>query len=106
MGETLKSVAKECHHDDIHTQMNKTKKEFLGERILGAPESAMCVLSMWLICKSRKVTHVNTNMNDEHVSVPNMKAQLALLHDDGEDVFGTSLIDRYVARPDILLGMC
>ena len=30
MGETLKRVAKECHNDDIHTQMNKIKKEFLG----------------------------------------------------------------------------
>ena len=34
MGETLKRVAKECYNDDIHTQMNKIKKEFLGKRVL------------------------------------------------------------------------
>ena len=31
MGETLKRVAKECQNDAIQTQMNKIKKEFLGE---------------------------------------------------------------------------
>ena len=102
MGETLKRVVKECHNDDIHTQMNNIKKEFLGKRVLATPESAMCVLSMWLICKSRKVTPVNTNMKDECASLPKAKAELALLHDDDEDVFATSLINRYAARPDML----
>ena len=106
MGETLKRAAKECHNDDIHTQMNKIKKEFLGKRVLGTPESAMHVLSMWLMHESRKVTPVNTNMKDEHVSLPKSKAQLALLHDDDEDVFVTSLIDRYAARPHMLQNMC
>ena len=50
--------------------MNKIKKEFLGKRVVGAPESAMQVLSMWLMKKSRKVTSVNTNMKDENVSLP------------------------------------
>ena len=31
MGETPKSVAKECRNDSIQTQMNKIKKEFLGK---------------------------------------------------------------------------
>ena len=33
MGEALKRVAKECQNDDIQTQMNKIKKEFLGSWI-------------------------------------------------------------------------
>ena len=44
MGETLKHVAKECQNDDIRTQMNKIKCEFLGKRVVGLPESVMCVL--------------------------------------------------------------
>ena len=50
--------------------MNKIKKEFIGKRVVGAPESAMRVFSMWLMKKSRKVTSVNTNMKDERVSRP------------------------------------
>ena len=34
--------------------MNKIKKEFIGKRVVGAPESAMRVLSMWLMKKSIK----------------------------------------------------
>ena len=99
MCETLKRVAKECQNNAIRTQMNKIKKEFFGKQVLGAPESAMWVLSMWLTKKSRKVVSVSTSMKDECVSLPKPKSQLAQLHDDDEDVFATSVIDRYAARP-------
>ena len=58
MGETLKRVAKECQNDAIRTQMNEIKKEFLGKHVLGAPESAMQVLSMWLIMLCMAVLYV------------------------------------------------
>ena len=106
MGEVLKRGAKECKNDDTQTQMNKIKKEFLGKRVVGAPESAMWVLSMWLMKKSRKVTSVNTNMKDECVNLPKTQQQLALMDDDDKNVFATSTIDRYAARPLILGNMC
>ena len=77
----------------IMTQMNKIKKEFLGKRVLAAPESAMWVLSMWLMKKSKKAVLVMTSMKDECVSLPKPQSQLAQLHDD-DDVFATSLTDR------------
>ena len=106
MGEALKRVAKVCQNDDIRTQMNKIKKEFIGKRVVGAPESTMQVLSMWLMKKSRKVTSVNTNMKDKHVSRPKTQQQLAQMDDDDENVFATSTIDRYAARPPISGNMC
>ena len=51
-----------------------------------------------------------TSMKDEHVSLLKPKSQLAQLHDDDEDVFATSLIDRYAARPvylqSVLSNIC
>ena len=105
MGETLKCVAKECQNDDIRTQMNKIKHEFLGKRVVGLPESVICVLSMWLMLKSRKVILVNTNIKGERVSLPKPSYQLAQLDDD-ENVFATSIIDRYTAQPHKLQNMC
>ena len=66
----------------------------------------MWVLSMWLMQKSRKVVPLTTSMKDERVSLPKPQSQLAQLHDDGEDVFATSLINRYAARPVSLENMC
>ena len=106
MGETLKRVAKECWNDAIRIQMNKLKEEFLGKWVLGAPESAMWVFSMWLMKKSRKVVSVSTSMKDEHVSLPKPKSQLTQLHDDDEDVFATSVSDRYAARSLALQNIC
>ena len=45
-------------------------------------------------------------MKDECVSLPKSKSQLAQLHDDDEDVFATSVIDRYSARPLALQNIC
>ena len=56
--------------------------------------------------KSRKVVSVSTSMKDECVSLPKPKSQLAQLHDDDEDVFATSVIDRYAARPLALQNIC
>ena len=86
--------------------MNKIKKEFLGKQVLGTPESAMWVLSMWLMKKSRKVVPVTTTMKDECVSLPKPQSHLAQLHDDDEDIFALSVTDRYDARPVSLKNMC
>ena len=45
-------------------------------------------------------------MKDECVSLPKPKSQLTQLHDDDEDVFAMSLIDRYAARPVSLQNIC
>ena len=45
-------------------------------------------------------------MKDECASLPKPQSQLAQLHDDDEDVFETSLIDRYAARPVALQNIC
>ena len=62
----------------MQSEHNKIKKEFLGKLVLGAPESAMQVLSMWLMKKSRKVVLVSTSMKDECVSLPKPKSQLTV----------------------------
>ena len=69
------------------------KNEFLGKRSFGGPESAMRVLSLWLMKKSRKVTNVNTDMQEERVSLPKSQTQLAQMDDDDDDVFATSIVD-------------
>ena len=56
--------------------------------------------------KSRKVVPVTTSMKDKCASLPKPQSQLAQLHDDDEDIFATSLIDRYAARPVSLENMC
>ena len=61
---------------------------------------------MWLMKKSRKVISVSTSIKDECVSLPNPKSQLTQLHNDDEDIFATSLIDRYAARPVSLQTIC
>ena len=61
---------------------------------------------MWLMKKSRKVVPVTTSMKDECASLSKPQSQLAQLHDEDENIFATSLIDRYAARPVSLQNMC
>ena len=106
MGETLNRVVKECKDDDIQTQMKKIKKEFLGKRAFGCLESVMRILLMWLMKKSRKVVRVNSEMKENRVSLPKTPQQLSKMDNDDTNVFATSIIDRYAARPNDLKQMC
>ena len=56
--------------------------------------------------KSRKVVPVTTSMKHECMSLPKPHSKLAQLHDDDEDIFTTSLTDRYAAMPVPLQHMC
>ena len=105
MGE-MKRVAKECRDDDIQREMKKIKKEFLGKRAFGCPESVMRILSMWLMKKSRKIVTVICEMKENRVSLPKSQEQLSKMNDDDTNVFATSVIDRYAARPNDLKQMC
>ena len=45
-------------------------------------------------------------MKDECVSLPKTQQQLAQMDDEEDDVFATSIIDRYAAGPPNLVHMC
>ena len=45
-------------------------------------------------------------MQDECVSLPKSRAQLAQMEDHDDNAFATSLIDRYAVRPNELQNMC
>ena len=45
-------------------------------------------------------------MQDECVSLPKPRAQLAHMEDDDDTVFAMSLVDRYAVRPNELQNMC
>ena len=66
----------------------------------------MQALSMRQMKKCWEIVPAMTSKEDEHVSLPKPQSQLAQLHDDDEDIFATSLIDRYAARPVSLQNMC
>ena len=78
----------------------------MGNRGVGAPEAAMRELSMWLLKKSRKVLFVNSNMRDDHVCLPKNEKALNEMEEEDDNVYMTSIHDRYAARPDFLSNMC
>ena len=79
--------------------MNKIKNEFLVKWVLATPVMHACNVNV-VDEKSRKVQNVNTNMQDEYISLLKSRAQLAQMEDDDDNVFAKSLIDRYAARPN------
>ena len=97
MGEVLKSVARECRSEPVAQQLKKIAKAFVGNRVFGAPEAAMRAASMWLMKKSRKVTFVDSNMRDDRVSLPKNEKQLSDMNDEEDNVYMTSIHDRYAA---------
>ena len=86
--------------------MQKIGTKFLGKRVVGAPETSMRLLSMWLIKKSRKVMFVNSLFRDKWISFLKERDNLKKLHNDDKDVYAASMHDRYAARPNHLEHLC
>ena len=61
---------------------------------------------MWLMKKSTKVTFVNSNMQDDRVSLPKNRQALQDMDEDEGNIYMTSIHDRYASCPESLENMC
>ena len=106
MGQLLKQVSKECGSKDIRTQLRHLGSVFLDHREVSAQEAVYRILSLPLKQLSRKVIFVNTAAKEDRVSLLKPMNQIQDMDEDSEDIYQTSLIDRYAARPHHLNDMC
>ena len=106
MGELLKHVSHECRGDDIRNQLRKLGSVFLNHREVSSQEAVYRILSLPLKKLSRKCIFINTDPKNERVSMTKPLSSIQELENDEEDLYLTSLIDRYICRPDNLENMC
>jgi hypothetical protein len=100
ISELLKKVANECREDDVKSKLKKLGSVFLNNREVSAQEAALTLLSLPLKYASRKVVFVNTAPRSKRVSILNPQSILETMDDNDEDIFCTSLLDRYASRPN------
>lgn len=106
MGELLKQVSKESRGDEIKTQLRRLGSTFLNHHEVSAQEAMYRILSLPLKQLSRKVVFVNTDSKQQRVSILKNTKQIEAMDDNSEDIYQTSLIDRYAARPASFNTMC
>ena len=106
MGELLKQACKEHADKDVKTMLRKVGSTFLNHREISAQEATYRILSMPMKKLSRSVVFVNTDPRNERIAVLKTKDQLENKHKDDEDIFQTSLVDRYIARPIVTENVC
>ncbi|KAI8484274.1 hypothetical protein Bbelb_380590 [Branchiostoma belcheri] len=105
MSELLRKTAKETANEDVKSQLRKLGTTFLNHREVSAQEAAYRLLSLPLKKASRTVQFINTSPKEKRVSMLKSSAVLDAMEDEDEDVFETSLNDRYAARPSELESM-
>ena len=106
MSELLRQVSRECASEHIKTQLRRLGSVFMNHRELSAQEAVYRMLSLPLKQVSRTVVFVSTDTKDKRTCLLKPKHVLDDMDDDSEDIYMTSLIDRYAARPDSLNHMC
>ena len=106
MSELLRQVSRQCASEDIKIQLRRLGSVFMNHRELSAQEAVYRMLSLPLKTLSRTVVFVSTDTKDKRTYLFKPKHVLDDMDDDSEDIYMTSLIDRYAARPDSLDDMC
>ena len=87
-------------------QMRRLGSVFLNHREVSAQEAVYRILSLPLKQLSRKVIFINTSSKNERTALLKPQRIIEALDEDSEDIYQTSLIDRYAARPHNLSHMC
>ena len=106
MGELLKQVSKETSGKEVRSQLRLLGSVFLNHREVSGQEAVYRILSLPLKQLSRKVVFINTDTRQERVSILKKPKMLDEMDKDDPNIFQTSLIERYAARPTILDNMC
>ena len=106
MGELLKQAAKQAQDQQVRQQLKKAGSVFLTHREISAQEAVYRVLSMPLRRSSRAVKYINTNPREDRVSIMLPQNKIQEMEDEDEDVFASSIIDKYAARPTALDDKC
>ena len=106
VSELLRQVSRECASEDIKTQLRRLGSVFMNHRELSAQKAVYRMLSIPLKSLSRTLVFVNTDPKDKRTCLLKSKHELEKLKDDSDDIYMTSLIDRYTARPESLNDMC
>ncbi|XP_066268348.1 uncharacterized protein [Branchiostoma lanceolatum] len=106
MSELLRKTAMEITNEDVKTQLRKLGATFLNHREVSAQEAAYRLLSLPLKSTTRTVLFISTSPKEKRVSMLKSASVLADMKDDDEDIFETSLNDRYAARPTEIETMC
>jgi hypothetical protein len=106
MTELLKQVLKENRGEDLRKKMKSLASAFITHREISAQEAAYRLLSIPLKKMSRTVVFVSSSPKAERHAILKPLSQVTAMEDGEEDLFHTSLVDRYAARPDTLKDMC
>ena len=108
--DALKDIVK-----NIDQPVNKNSKDtlrtlgntFLNARSVSIQEAIFrCLPSLSLSHFKPSVIFIPSDMPNDRHGIVKPRALLQELNDDSEDVFHTSLLDRYLQRPDSLNDMC
>ncbi|XP_078578075.1 uncharacterized protein LOC144862999 isoform X1 [Branchiostoma floridae x Branchiostoma japonicum] len=105
MSELLRKVAEESRGEDLKAKLTKVGSAFLNNRELSAQEAAWKQTSLPLHRASRARVFVNTAPKEKRVSMLKPQSVLQDMADEDDNIFCTSLTDRYETRPNILKDM-
>ena len=106
MSELMVRVKENYKDKSVREQMNEMTKVFTGKREVSIQEAAYRVLSLPLYYKSKKVVFISPHLEEKRDRVPKSVMEISKMEDEEEDIYETSIHDRYEARPKKLESMC
>ena len=91
---------------DIRQQMKQCASSFLNAREVSAQEATYRLLGLPLYKSNIETVFVPASMPHDRIALLKPKYVLDQLDPDSEDVFVTTIFDRYAARPIALEKTC
>ena len=105
---TFRRIRKESieNKDDAIQLVRKLGNALLEHQQMSSRQAVHIVLSLPLQCSSRKTIFINTSPANKRTCVLKKPQLLAQEPDESEDIMCSSVIDKYIARPEMFASIC
>ncbi|MES9882265.1 MAG: DUF6570 domain-containing protein, partial [Sedimenticola sp.] len=106
MGTLLQAVSKETADQGIQQQMKKCARAFTNSRSVSAQEAIYRVLGLPLHKSDFQTIWIPTGLPHQRVHLLKSNSVLDTLEEEDENIFVSSMEEKYAARPDVLTSWC
>ncbi|VDI08177.1 Hypothetical predicted protein [Mytilus galloprovincialis] len=106
MSQILQAVSNEANTLDFKSSMKKCASAFLNAREVSAQEAVYRLLSFPLFKSNFSTVYVPADRPEKRICLLKPISSVKDKEDEDEDVYQTSILDRYAARPTKLENLC
>ncbi|KAJ8310367.1 hypothetical protein KUTeg_012232 [Tegillarca granosa] len=106
MSERMKKASKEASEKSFREQLKDIGSDSIKARDVSEHEAVARIMSLPMRKSNLQVKFIPTGYKENRTRMLKPLSVIETMKDDDTDIYNSSIIDKFAARPDSLLSVC